>query len=172
MKSLLRDGLAAVAAGVVGTAVMDLGMAVEKAARGGKRAIGHPLDKDVSQAPVRALQDVTGEQLPKPWRPLAEQAMHWGYGSGAALGRELIRRTGLGEPAATLAFWIGSTGMAMVAFPLSGATKPPWQWRKDVVATSVGSHLVYAVVVSVTLPWTRRLLGADHTAVPFEEVLT
>lgn len=163
MKQLIKDTMAAVAAGVVGTAVMDLGMSVERAARGGKRAIGHPLDKDVSQAPVRAIQDVTGEHVPQPLRPLVEKVMHWGYGSGAALGREALRRAGVGEPAATVAFWVGSTAMAMVAFPVSGATEPPWRWQKDVLATSVGSHLVYAVTVSAALPRTRRLLGADRT---------
>jgi hypothetical protein len=35
----------------------------------------------------------------------------------------------------------------LTLFPVLGRTPPPWRWPKDVMATSLGTHLAYVVAV-------------------------
>ncbi len=35
-------------------------------------------------------------------------------------------------------------------FPLLGRTPPPWKWTWDVLATSLGTHVVYVAGVALT----------------------
>jgi hypothetical protein len=37
----------------------------------------------------------------------------------------------------------GTLMSAFALFPLLGRTPPPWRWPPDVLATSVGTHIVY-----------------------------
>ena len=36
----------------------------------------------------------------------------------------------------------------MTLFPLLGHTPPPWRWPRGYLVTSLGTHVVYAVVVA------------------------
>jgi hypothetical protein len=36
----------------------------------------------------------------------------------------------------------------LTLFPLLGRTPPPWRWPKDVMATSLGTHIAYVVAVA------------------------
>lgn len=161
-----REGAAVLMAGAAGTAVMDLGLAVERSARGGARAVGHPLDQDSSMAPVRAVENLTGVTFAPGARSAARWLLHWGYGSSVAVGRDLLRRRSVGEPAGTLTFFAATEAMAMSMFPATGATPPPWRWPRDVLATSLAAHLLYAAAVSAALPVTRRLTGAARPGRP------
>jgi len=78
-------------------------------------------------------------------------ATHWGYGSAMAVGLETVRRVVPGAPAPVQAgvFGLGCQALAFTLFPTVGATPPPWRWRRDVLVTSVGQHLVYIATVAV-----------------------
>jgi hypothetical protein len=41
-------------------------------------------------------------------------------------------------------------------FPLLGHTPPPWRWPKDVIATSIGTHVAYVTAVATTDDGLRR----------------
>ena len=41
-------------------------------------------------------------------------------------------------------------------FPLLGHTPPPWRWPKDVIATSVATHVAYVTAVAVADDGLRR----------------
>ena len=76
-------------------------------------------------------------------------ALRWGYGSAFGMMHGFLLRR-LGEPRASAIFG----GMLMTAtfslFPLLGRTPPPWRWKPDVLATSLGTHVVYVAGVALT----------------------
>jgi hypothetical protein len=76
-------------------------------------------------------------------------ALRWGYGSAFGVMHGLLRRR-LGEPWASIIFG----GMLMTAtfslFPLLGRTPPPWEWKRGVLAPSLGTHVVYVAGVALT----------------------
>ena len=75
--------------------------------------------------------------------------LRWGYGSMFGTYHVLLRRV-MPEPWASLVF--GGTLMSATfsLFPLLGHTPPPWRWPPDVLATSVGTHVVYVAAVAAT----------------------
>lgn len=142
-----------VLAGLVGTSVMTVGYAVEHRLR---RSVEGPLDYDDSDAPAVAAAKVLGwahvlrgEPGPRTSAALG-LLVHWGYGSlvGAAA-EPLVRR--MGPRRATAAYTAGISVMAGALFPLLGGTPPPWRWERDVVATSLAQHLLYAATVVAVL---------------------
>lgn len=136
-----------VLAGAAGTAAMTLAYKTEHAVR--PEALG-PLDYDDSLVPGQIVATVL--HLPSV-KERGEQelgtALRWGYGSAFGMMHELLRRR-LGEPRASIIFG----GMLMTAtfslFPILGRTPPPWRWAPDVLATSVGTHVVYVAGVALT----------------------
>jgi hypothetical protein len=141
------------AAGLTGTAVMTAGYATEHRLR---RSVSGPLDYDDSDAPAVAAGRVLRwlHVLDEPPGSRAGKVLgflvHWGYGSlvGAAA-IPLVRRTGPAR--ASVGFAGAITVMAAVLFPLLGGTPAPWRWRRDVVATSLVQHLLYAATVVAVL---------------------
>ena len=147
IRSSLPWPIRSVIAGAAGTAAMSLAYGVERRLR---PAAEGPLDYDDSLVPgeivanVLHLPDATaGEE-----HALGE-ALRWGYGSAFGIWHGLLRRA-VGEPWASLAF--GGTLMTatFALFPLLGRTPPPWRWPADVLATSVGTHVVYVTAVALT----------------------
>jgi hypothetical protein len=41
-------------------------------------------------------------------------------------------------------------------FPLLGHTPPPWRWPRDVMATSLGTHIAYVAAVAAVDDGIRR----------------
>ena len=133
-------------AGTVGTAALTLAYAAERRLRR-----NHPaqLDYDDSLVPgqivasVMHLPHVTAREE----RDLG-LILRWGYGSAFGLWHGVLRRQ-LPEPWASVAF--GSTLMTATfsLFPLLGRTPPPWRWRPDVLATSLGTHAAYVCAIAV-----------------------
>jgi hypothetical protein len=68
--------------------------------------------------------------------------LRWGYGSVFGTYHVLLRRV-MSEPWATLVFGGTLMSATFALFPLLGRTPPPWRWPPDVLATSVGTHVVY-----------------------------
>jgi hypothetical protein len=134
-----------VLAGTAGTAAMTLAYAGERRLRPGVRG---SLDYDDSLVPgeivamIMHLPHVTARGD----RDLG-LALRWSYGSAFGLLHGALRRR-IGEPWASVAF--GGTLMTatLSLFPLLGRTPPPWRWRPAVLATSLGTHVVYVAAVA------------------------
>ena len=135
----------AVLAGAAGTAVMSLTYAAERQLR--RRHTGQ-LDYDDSLVPGKIVATVM--HLPHVTdREDAELglALRWGYGSAFGLLHGALRRT-IGEPWASVAFGGTLLTATFTLFPVLGRTPPPWRWPADVLATSIGTHVVYVAGVA------------------------
>jgi hypothetical protein len=141
-----------VCAGAAGTATLTLAYAAERRVR---RRPG-PLDYDDSLVPgqivasVMHLPHVTAREDYE-----LGMALRWSYGSAFGLWHGVLHRR-LREPWASAAF--GSTLMSatLTLFPLLGHTPVPWRWPRDVMATSVGTHVAYVVAVATVNRGLRR----------------
>ncbi len=144
LRALVRGCLA----GLAGTTAMTVTTRLEEHLRPG---LDYPIDYDAGDAPVVAAARVLRVH---PRTTAQERALfalvHWGYGSFVGVGHVVIARRIRREPAATGAFFAGVQVMAFALLPALGGTPPPWRWRRDVLATSVVQHAVYAGAVGVT----------------------
>ena len=139
--------IAGVIAGAAGTAAMTLAYKAEHIACA-RRSRATRLRRQPRPGPDRRavlhLPSVTerGEQE-------LGTLLRWGYGSAFGMMHGFLRRR-LGEPWASAIFG----GMLMSAtfslFPLLGRTPPPWRWKRDVLATSLGTHAAYVAGVALT----------------------
>jgi uncharacterized membrane protein YagU involved in acid resistance len=55
----------------------------------------------------------------------------------------------LSEPGASAVFGATLMSATLTLFPLLGRTPPPWRWPPDVIATSIGTHVVYVAAVAI-----------------------
>ena len=141
----LRRG---VAAGFVGTAAMTASYGVERRLR---HSHGGPLDYDDSTVPSHAAMVVLGiRHLDEHHQRQLGFLVHWGYGSLMGTVRVPLGRR-LGPAKATAAYWAGLMAMTGALFPLLGGTPPPWRWKRDVLATSLVQHAVYALAVGAVV---------------------
>jgi len=134
-----------VLAGTAGTAAMTLAYAGERRLRPG---VHGSLDYDDSLVPgeivamIMHLPHVTARGD----RDLG-LALRWSYGSAFGLLHGALRRR-IGEPWASAAFGCTLMTATLSLFPLLGRTPPPWRWRPAVLATSLGTHVVYVAAVA------------------------
>jgi hypothetical protein len=145
VRSILRSAAGGVLAGAAGTAALSL-------IYGGERRLRHregPLDYDDSLVPGRIVAGVLS--LPAVTDREAGQLgmlLRWGYGSAFGIAHRALRRVAP-EPLASLIFG----GILMTAtfslFPLLGKTPPPWRWPRDVLATSIATHVACVTGVVV-----------------------
>jgi len=147
MSKLVPWALRGAVAGAVGTAAMTLAYEAEHRMR---PDVHGQLDYDDSLVPGQIVADVL-RLGPVTEREKAElkTLLLWGYGSAFGVMHRTLRRR-LPEPYASLVFG----GMLMSAtfslFPLLGHTPPPWRWPRDVLATSIGTHVAYVLGVALT----------------------
>lgn len=132
-------------AGAAGTAAMTLTYELEHRLR--PRHQG-PLDYDDSLVPGRIVASIMhlGQVSGREQEDLG-LALRWTYGSGFGVLHGLLRRR-MPEPVATVAFAAGLLTLTMTMFPLLGRTPPPWRWPRGFLATSVGTHAIYALAVA------------------------
>ena len=134
-----------VLAGTAGTAAMTLAYAGERRLRPG---VPGSLDYDDSLVPgeivamIMHLPHVTARGD----RDLG-LALRWSYGSAFGLLHGALRQR-IGEPWASAAFGCTLMTATLSLFPLLGRTPPPWRWRPAVLATSLGTHVVYVAAVA------------------------
>jgi hypothetical protein len=132
-------------AGTAGTAAMTLAYAGARRLRPGVRG---SLDYDDSLVPGKIVAMVM--HLPhvtaRGDRDLG-LALRWSYGSAFGLLHGALRRR-IGEPWASAAFGCTLMTATLTLFPLLGRTPPPWRWRPAVLATSLGTHVVYVAAVA------------------------
>lgn len=132
-------------AGTAGTAALSLWYAAERRLRHHEGS----LDYDDSLVPGRIVGSVL--HLPSVTDREAAQLgtlLRWGYGSAFGIAHRLLRRA-LPEPAASLVFGGILMSATFSLFPLMGKTPPPWRWPRDVLATSIASHVAYVTGVAV-----------------------
>ena len=125
---------------------MTLSLALEARLRGSTDEI---VDYDASDHVITAASAVLR------WYPTGQRArralfniVHWGYGSAVAIEYDELRRRTDSDAVATAAFYASCQLMACTLFPAVGGTPPPWRWRRSVLLSSLGQHLLYAVTVA------------------------
>jgi hypothetical protein len=139
-----REG---VAAGLMGTTAMTLTLWAERRAR---RRLSGPVDYDASDHVVTAACAVLGVTPSSDLqRKMIFLLVHWGYGSMVGVGYPGLLRITKKKVAAGILFYVGCQSMAFALFPTLGGTPPPWRWRRDMLASSLLQHAVYAGVVAV-----------------------
>jgi hypothetical protein len=134
-----------VCAGAAGTAALTLAYAVERRVRRGRSG---PLDYDDSLVPGQIVASIM--HLPHVTARAEHELglwLRWSYGSVFGLLHGALRRT-IGEPWASAAFGGTLMSATVTLFPLLGHTPAPWRWPRDVMATSVGTHVAYVAAVA------------------------
>ncbi len=140
-----RMPIRSILAGSAGTLALTLAYATERRARRGHRG---QLDYDDSLVPgqivasIMHLPHVTGREENE-----LGLALRWGYGSVFGLWHGILHRR-FSEPLASTLFGATLMSATLSLFPLLGRTPPPWRWPKDVMATSLGTHVAYVVAVA------------------------
>jgi hypothetical protein len=145
VKSILRSAAGAMVAGAAGTAALSLSYAAERRLRHHEGF----LDYDDSLVPGRIVANVL--HLPSVTDREAAQLgtlLRWGYGSAFGIAHRLLRRVAP-EPAASVVFGSILMSATFSLFPLLGRTPPPWRWPRDVLATSIATHVAYVTAVAV-----------------------
>ena len=143
-----------VLAGTTGTLSMTLAYAAERRLR--SRETG-PLDYDDGLVPGKIVASIMhlGHVTGRDERDLG-LALRWSYGSAFGLWHGVLRRS-VGEPWAAAIFGATLMTATFSLFPLLGRTPPPWRWKPDVLATSLGTHACYVAAVAAADDTVRRL---------------
>lgn len=167
-----RPWAGALLGGVAGTTAMTLTTALERAVRTHPgEFVDYDASRHVSTAAATVLRiDEGGRRR----RRVLFSLTHWGYGSAMALGHEAVRRAlphaRPGVPA--VVFGLGCQTMAFTLFPTVGGTPPPWRWRRDVLASSLGQHAVYVATVAAVDALCRRRWETPGMETPPAEVVS
>ena len=134
-----------VLAGTAGTAAMTLAYATERRLRAGRRG---PLDYDDSLVPGEIVASIMhlGHVTAREDNEIG-LALRWSYGSVFGLWHGVLHRR-IAEPWASAIFGATLMSATLSLFPLLGRTPAPWRWPVDVMATSLGTHVVYVVAVA------------------------
>ncbi len=157
--------LRGVLAGAVGTMAMTISYWAERQLRKGRsRGAGRladgtdvrgmashqGLDYDDTVVPGQIVASVL--HFPEALRSRPGEiaiALRWGYGSMFGVAHVILRHR-YTEPTATLLFGGALLTVTFSMFPILGGTPPPWRWPKDVLLTSLGTHVAYVLASAVT----------------------
>jgi hypothetical protein len=140
-----RMPIRSILAGSAGTLALTLAYATERRVRRGHRG---QLDYDDSLVPGQIVASIM--HLPHVTDREENElglALRWGYGSVFGLWHGILHRR-FSEPLASTLFGATLMSATFALFPLLGRTPPPWRWPKDVMATSIGTHVAYVVAVA------------------------
>jgi hypothetical protein len=149
-----RMSMRSILAGSAGTLALTLAYATERRVRRGHRG---QLDYDDSLVPGQIVASIM--HLPHVTDREENElglALRWGYGSVFGLWHGILHEK-FSEPLASTLFGSTLMGATLTLFPLLGRTPPPWRWPKDVIATSLGTHVAYVVAVATVDDGIRRL---------------
>jgi hypothetical protein len=141
-----RMPIRSILAGTAGTLALTVAYATERRVR--RRHRGQ-LDYDDSLVPGQIVASIM--HLPHVTDREEDElglALRWGYGSVFGVWHGLLHRR-FSEPLASALFGATLMSATFALFPLLGRTPPPWRWPKDVMATSIGTHIAYVVAVAV-----------------------
>ena len=143
--ALNRMPIRSILAGSAGTLAMTLAYATERRVRRENRG---QLDYDDSLVPGQIVASIM--HLPHVTDREENElglALRWGYGSVFGLWHGILHRK-FPEPVASTFFGATLMSATLTLFPLLGRTPPPWRWPKDVIVTSLGTHVAYVVAVA------------------------
>ncbi len=147
-----------VVAGTAGTTALSLSYDAERRLRPNHKG---PLDYDDSLVPgeivasIMHLGKVTGREEHE-----LGTALRWSYGSAFGIWHGLLHRR-IPDPWASVIFGATLMTATLSLFPLLGRTPPPWRWPRDVMATSIGTHVAYVVAVATVDDRLRRLARTE-----------
>jgi hypothetical protein len=144
-EAVSRMPIRSVLAGSAGTLALTLAYASERRVRCGHRG---QLDYDDSLVPGQIVASIM--HLPHVTDREENDlglALRWGYGSAFGLWHGILHRR-FSEPWASILFGATLMSATLTLFPLLGRTPAPWRWPKDVMATSLGTHVAYVVAVA------------------------
>jgi hypothetical protein len=140
-----RMPIRSILAGSAGTLALTLAYATERRIR--RRHRGQ-LDYDDSLVPGQIVASIM--HLPHVTDREENElglTLRWGYGSVFGIWHGILHRK-FPEPVAGGLFGATLMSATLTLFPLLGRTPPPWRWPKDVMATSIGTHVAYVVAVA------------------------
>jgi hypothetical protein len=132
-------------AGTGGTAALTAAYAVEHRLR---PQVHGSLDYDDSLVPGQIVASIM--HLPHVTAREEDElglALRWSYGSVFGLWHGWLHRR-FPEPRASVLFGATLMSATLSLFPLLGRTPPPWRWPRDVIATSIGTHVAYVLGVA------------------------
>ena len=141
-----RMPIRSILAGSAGTLALTLAYATERRVRRGHRG---QLDYDDSLVPGQIVASIM--HLPHVTDREENElglTLRWGYGSVFGVWHGLLRRR-FPEPVASTLFGATLMSATFTLFPLLGRTPPPWRWPKDVIATSIATHVAYVAAVAI-----------------------
>ena len=138
----VHGAIAGLAGGLAASLAMDLFQKAVGAFSSDDGAGGEPATEQAADGVARAA---TGGELPDDVRPIAGQAVHYGFGAllGLAYGvaAEYWPRATIGGGTA---FGVASALLFdEAAVPAAGLGSPPWEAPASSHAYSLGSHLVF-----------------------------
>jgi len=151
-----RMPIRSILAGSAGTLALTLAYATERRIRQGQSG---QLDYDDSLVPGQIVASIM--HLPHVTDREDNElglTLRWGYGSVFGLWHGILHRR-FSEPLAGTLFGATLMSATLTLFPLLGRTPPPWRWPKDVMATSLGTHIAYVVAVATVDDRIRQLAG-------------
>jgi hypothetical protein len=141
-----RMPIRSILAGSAGTLALTLAYATERRVRRGHRG---QLDYDDSLVPGQIVASIM--HLPHVTDREENElglTLRWGYGSVFGVWHGILHRR-FSEPLASILFGTTLMSATLTLFPLLGRTPPPWRWPKDVMATSLGTHVAYVAAVAI-----------------------
>ena len=149
----LRGAVVGVVAGLTGSLAMDLAQKALAKLQPSDSGSGEPATE---QAADQVMQAATGRPVPQAAKPLAGQAVHYGFGALLGLGYGLAAEY---SPRVTngggSAFGLASAMLFdEAAVPAAGLGKAPWDAPASTHLYTLASHLVFGTVVEGT----RRLI--------------
>ena len=126
------------AAGLVGTLVMSLGQRAEMGLSG----------RSSSHTPAKAIEAVSGVDVPDGYQDRVSLWTHLGYGTALGLGLAALAK--VPEPARGTIFgtgaWLGGAGLQTAL----GVNDPPTRWKRAELAIDLLHHAVYAGAAAAT----------------------
>jgi hypothetical protein len=159
--TLIRNAVAGVVAGAIGTAAMDLVWYRRYRRDGGEDSLWEwESAKDVTtwdqasapgQLGRKILGAVTGKPAPDGWARTTTQLVHWatGVGWGVQYG-VLAGRTSRHPWLRALALGPAAWSASYVVLPLAKVYRPVWAYDAQTLEKDLSAHLVYGAVASST----------------------
>ena len=161
---LLKGLLAGVAGGLLAAYLMEQFQAAWSAAseamNASKKRGGRKPDPATVKAANVISEKVTGHKLPRDYKSIAGEAMHYGMGASAAAVYGALAEV---APIVTIGDGVGfGTGVWLladeVAVPAAGLSKPPKEIPLATHVYALASHLVYGWITETVRRAVRRAL--------------
>jgi hypothetical protein len=147
--SSLKQGAAVaglgLVAGLLGALTMSLSQRAEMAAT----------KRPPSDTPAKAVETISGAEVPEQAEPPLSTAAHLAFGTSLGLGLAALGK--VPEPARGALFFAGAWSAGTALITGLGLSDPPTRWDAKKLATDLGHHAVYAASAAAAFFGLRRL---------------